>query len=197
MGTKIKQTQFESLTESQGRDMFQTPNYGVDIIFPFIDKLRISMNDSWDEFSIWECAQGEGKIVNRLLELGAKRVIGTDILYGMNFITDEKPLWWFDVIITNPPFSLKRKFYEKCKEYRKAFALLIPADYSGWVIDAIRFDNCEKIIPTRRIDFITPTGKSGVTGNTSNFHSLWLTWGFNLGKSETFIELTNDMKKNI
>jgi hypothetical protein len=184
---KPKNPQKENLIAVDGRDTFQTPNYATELLVPFIPK-RFGV--------IWECAVGQGKIQNLLV---TKRfyVYGSDI--ELNFLTVdsyilvEKNIY---CIITNPPFSLKRKFYERCREMGVPFALLIPADYSGWIIKATQ-DGCEKIIPTRRIDYITPTGLSGENGHTSYFHSMWLTWGFNLGKSETFVELTNQMKKNI
>jgi len=188
MANKIKKTQFEQIEEPQGRDLFQTPNYAIDILVPFLKTKKI-----------WESAAGLGKISNRLGSLGFD-VLSTDINNEweyFNFLLQTKENVSNMTIVTNPPYSLKRKFYNKCKEYNIPFALLIPADYSGWIIDALRFDKCEKLIPTRRIDFITPSGKSGLTGNTSNYHSLWLTWGLGLGKSETFVELTNDMKRNI
>ena len=74
--------------------------------------------------------------------------------------------------------------------------MLIPTDYCGWIIRAIQ-DGAEKIIPTRRIDYITPSGLSGASGHSANFHSMWLTKGFNLGRTETFVELTKEMKENI
>lgn len=180
---------------AQGRDLFQTPNYATDLLIPFIPK-----HVKW----IWECAAGEGKMSKRLMDFGYE-VNPTDIIGGMkfNFVTEIRPEWYVTrlqesgAIITNPPYSLKRKFYEKCLEYKVPFALLIPADYSGWIIKAIDKDGAEKIIPTRRIDYITPTGLSGATGHTSYYHSMWLTWGFNLGKTETFVELTKQMKENI
>lgn len=193
MPNKIKQTQKEDLENVSGRDLFQTPNYATDLLVPFILELLPMSNKS---FIIWECASGKDKIVNRLKTYDLN-VFGTDLSNkkSFNFLTDEQP-YMFDCIVTNPPYSLKKKFYNKCLEYQKPFALLIPADYSGWVIEALQ-NGAEKIIPTRRIDFITPTGKSGATGQSANYHSLWLTWGFNLGKTETFVELTKEMKENI
>lgn len=190
---KQRLPQPETLDKSQPRDLFQTPNYAIDLLVPFIPK---------NTFEIWECAAGELKISNRLKDYGY-RVISTDIralpgVSELNFLEKiqnlvENP----PAIITNPPYSLKRKFFERCIEYDIPFALLISADYSLWTIDAIRKYGCEKIIPDHRIDFITPTGKSGATGNTSYFHSLWLTRYFNIGKTETFVELTKKMKENI
>ena len=179
---KPKRNQAENIEGVSGRDLFQTPNYATDLLIPFIPE---------NIKTIWECAYGDGKISNRL----AKHydILETDIRGGfghkLNFITDVMS-FPFDCIITNPPFSLKRKFYEKCLSYKVPFALLIPADYSGWIIKAVQ-DGAEKIIPTRRIDYITPNEKE----SHAQFHSMWLTYGFNLGKSETFVELTNKEKK--
>jgi hypothetical protein len=193
MGNKIKETQYEDLENTQGRDSFETPNYGTRLLLPFIPK-----NIKY----IWECASGNGKISNILSESGKYEISNSDLKYSKehNFLTCNFPIEIpkeNSCIITNPPFSLKRKFYNRCKSHGVPFALLIPADYSGWIIDALRFDNAEKLIPTRRIDYITPTGLSGANGHTSNFHSLWLTWGFRFGKTETFVELTNEMKKDV
>jgi hypothetical protein len=191
MASKIKISQPQILNQPQGRDSFQTPNYAVDLLIPYIPKYV-----RW----VWEPASGNGKISNRLSQEGLV-IYSSDILppsasrAGINFLT-ELPSEQPQCIITNPPFSLKEKFYKRCLEYGVPFALLIPADYSGWIIEAIQ-NGAEKIIPTRRIDYITPTGLSGASGHTSNFHSMWLTHGFNLGKTETFVELSLKDKENI
>ncbi len=199
---KSKKTQPQTVSTPQGRDLFQTPNYAVDLLIPFIP--------SYVSY-IWECANGDGKIGKRLAYAGYD-VLPTDIRKSLetgntihNFLGNDMDIMLRlpindnirnMAIITNPPFSLKQKFYEKCREYKIPFALLIPADYSGWIIDAVRKDGAEKIIPTRRIDYITPSGKSGESGHTADFHSMWLTWGFGLGKTETFVELPISEKKN-
>ena len=189
MPTKPKKNQPETPNEVQGKDLFQTPKYAVDLLIPFIPK---------NITNIWECAAGDGKISDRLKRNGYIVSI-TDIRYddnngNYNFISDNPiSLHRNTAIITNPPYSLKRKFYERCREYGVPFALLIPCDYCLWIIDAIRNDGAEKIIPTRRINYITPSGR----GSGSQFHSCWFTWGFNLGKSEIFLDLTKEMMYNI
>lgn len=188
---KSKTQQPKTVYTPQGRDSFQTPNYAVDLLVPFIPK---------DIKMIWEPAAGGGKIADRL-RTHHFRVWSTDIYIGakvhelVNFL-DGQINFPFECIITNPPFSLKIDFFEKCMEYDMPFALLIPADYAGWNITACRSMGCEKIIPTRRVDYITPSGKSGESGHTADFHSMWLTWGFGLGKTETFVELSLEWKKN-
>lgn len=243
---KTKQPQPENLTEAQGRDSFQTPNYAVNLLLPFMPK---------GVTTVWECAAGLGKIVNVFKDKGYN-VFGSDInpkygFGGFNFLKDH--LTWIDgvwVIVTNPPFSLKQKFYLRCLDYKVPFALLIPADYSGWIIEACR-NGAEKIIPTRRIDYLTPNilrrirygevweivrkeypqfskletfrsyhpnkweeylnlytevANFNTINDTpvsllskyssSDFHSMWLTHGFNLGRTETFVELSLEEKKN-
>lgn len=192
---KSRVPQPETPEESQPRDLFQTPQYAVDLLIPFIPK-RIT--------KVWECAAGERRMANRLVNHGYD-VWATDIRENLdgvdvfNFMTEMTiPNKNNTAIITNPPYSLKRKFFEKClEEYHIPFALLISGDYSMWTINAVWKQDCEKIIPNRRIDYITPTGKSGATGNTSYFHTYWMTWGFGLGRTETFVDLTKEMKANI
>lgn len=244
---KPKTPQKENLQEVDGRDTFQTPDYATELIIPYLSRL-MSVN------TIWECAAGLGKMAKRL-EYDGFTVVSTDLAYenSTNFLTD-KILGSFDAITTNPPFSLKRKFFMRCVEYDKPFALLIPADYSSWLIEAVDKYGCEKIVPSRRIDYITPRTlqrihvgelfefvkkKDGLKKDVTlrdystwypsmwqsyledypdyflfdsiydapknllrkysscYYHSMWLTRGFNLGKTETFVELTNNMKDNI
>lgn len=252
--TKRKTPQPQTVNEVQGRDLFQTPNYAVDLLVPFIPRDRVH--------TVWEPACGDGKIVRRLLEVSDFDVYASDIRKSLtfnhdrvNFLTEDLP---FDIvfeknsngvaIVTNPPFSLKQKFYNRCREYNIPFALLVSAEYSIWTIQAC-IDGAEKIVPTRRIDYITPNILTRIHEgevynyfrardykvslkeykhrhpdawrialekfddlhnyktieevpidllakySSSDFHSLWLTWGFGLGKTETFVDLTNEQRK--
>lgn len=212
---------------SNGRDNFQTPNYATKLLVPFI-KNRF----------IWECANGVDHKIGSVLAMCGMDVYSSNLETGRDFLTCKVPPS-VETIITNPPYSLKRKFYKRCMETGLPWALLIPADYSGWIIKALQ-DGAEKIIPTRRIDFITPNILMNICrGETweyhyqdvygdpkdvpdskldlkfmfksvsecpthllskytsSYYHSMWLTWDFNLGKSETFVELTKEMKEDI
>lgn len=245
---KPKNPQKQNLTEVDGRDTFQTPNYATDIIVPFLQ----SAASVRPFFRIWECAAGLGKMVRRLESYGFD-VFGTDLQHNppINFISDPAPTH-FDCIVTNTPFSLKQKFFMKCLEYNRPFALLVPAEYAIWVIDTVHEYGCEKVIPRRRIDYITPNilwrihegeiwelSKESYSEfeklsdfkeqcpelwkkeldmhpgyclwdsiydapakllrkySSSYYHSMWLTRGFNIGRTETFVELTNEEKDNI
>lgn len=176
---KPKKMQAERPNERQERDFFQTPNYATDMIIPYLPK-----------GIIWECAAGNGKMANRL----GTSTIQTDIKTGTNFLT--MTVSGFDLIVTNPPFSLKRKFYERCLFFNVPFALLLPVDFCGWIVRAMMDDKAQWLIPTRRIDYITPTGKQGAESK-AQYHSGWFCYGLNLPKQITPYELTNEMKLNI
>lgn len=180
------------------RDTFQTPNYATDLLVPFIPKVSI----------IWEPACGNGKISKRLQYHGFSTFC-TDISFNpdvtdlvWNFVTDGEIRRYYPnslynfAIVTNPPYSIKTQFIERAFEYNVPFAFLINADYSGQQINWIE-RGCEKIIPNRRINYITPTGRQGETSG-SQFHSMWLTYGFGLGRTETFVDLPiKEIKENI
>lgn len=177
---KPKRTQPATPDKQQERDLFGTPAYATDLIAPFLYGM-----------TIWEPAAGQGRITERLKHHGLF-VASSDIQTGTNFLDCVECT--YDAIVTNPPYSLKRQFYERCKAIGKPFALLIPADFCGWTIQALR-DGCQWIIPTRRIDYITPTGKSGKE-STAQFHSGWLTYGLKLPNQINIVELTLEMKRS-
>lgn len=190
MGVKTKSNYTPS-----GRDLFQTPRYATELLIPFLPKPS--------DCIIWECAYGEGAI-GVVLSKAGYTVYGTDIREkyqeSHDFLKDDPPGLFETVIVTNPPFSRKRQFYERCLEFGVPFALLVPADYSGWMIDAVRHNMCVKIVPTRRIDYITPSGKDASMGATADFHSLWLTHRLIMSPAHTtevFVDLSLEDKKRI
>jgi len=216
MPIKPKHKVNENPIEMKFEDLFGTPRYATELLIPFIPKNSV----------IWECASGEGRIT-KVLEEHKYCVFTTDIRFNpdwtdrtWNFLDDEDipDLEDNTVIITNPPFSLKRKFFNNCLSYGFPFALLIPADLCGWLIDAIRIHHCQKLIPNRRISYITPDMLNRINREletnyscleevpknilprftSSMFHSMWLCKGFNLpGQTETFVDLSLKDKENI
>ncbi|MCU7521626.1 MAG: hypothetical protein HF312_15510 [Ignavibacteria bacterium] len=188
---KPKQPQPETPTVIQGKDLFASPNYATDLIVPYLRHVVES------EEYIWEPAVGEGKIYDRLQSYGF-HVCGSDISgdwLRFNFVTDHLDnMGRIGAIVTNPPFSLKKKFVYKAIEYGLPFAFLIPCEACQWFLDAVKDYHCQILVPTRRIDFITPTGKSGKK-SSAKFHSCWFTSGFNLPSDYTVVELSNETKK--
>ena len=137
------------------RDTFETPKYATDLIVSYIPEYVKT---------IWECASGGNRMVERL-EYHGYGVWATDIDFNSdlhddntNFVTDDfsdVPLDEIDAIITNPPFSVKSQFVERAFQCNKPFALLLTSDYSKEMISWIQ-RGCERVVPTSRINYITP-----------------------------------------
>lgn len=104
----------EALKQHTINDEFYTPEEAVIPLLKYLPKNLI----------IWECTDyGESKITSVLRSHGYKVI--TTHKKTFDFLTD-KPDFEFDMIITNPPYSLKDDFLERCYQYGKPFALLLP-----------------------------------------------------------------------
>jgi hypothetical protein len=73
----------------------------------------------------WECCDPGGSNITKVLREEGYDVIESDIVNGFDFFEDYQEQH-FDMVITNPPYSLKNKFIDRCYEYGKPFALLLP-----------------------------------------------------------------------
>ena len=144
---------------------FQTPEHAVDILLKYVYIPPY--------YTIWEPAMGKGNIVNALRKKGYN-VIGTDIIYGQDFLTYEPEK--YDAIITNPPYSLREEFIKRCYDLIRPWALLMPLT----TLEGLERQNLFNeygitiIIPKRRINFETPTG----SGSGSWFMTAWFVYGF-------------------
>jgi len=158
-------------------DDFQSPKEAINCLIPYLNK----------DWTIWECACGKGNLANALKDKGFD-VYGSDIIDNSvcDFLT-WKPYLKFNCIVTNPPYSLKEKFLERCYYLGKPFALLMP-------VTALESEKRQKlyrkyglqvIIPNKRFNFETPSGNGG----GSWFATAWFTYGLNLPKELNFVEL--------
>ena len=78
----------------------------------------------------------------------------------------------YDLLITNPPFSLKHKVMEKCLQDDKEFILVLPETYIFSVgfydlLEKYRF-NYKLFSPKQRVYFIDQNGNQ----NRPNFHTI-------------------------
>ena len=104
----------KALVKSQINDEIYTPEIAIIPLLKYLPK----------DVKIWECTDyGESNITKVLKEHGYN-VISTH-KDNFDFLIDS-PMFEFDMIITNPPYSLKDEFIEKCYQYQKPFALLLP-----------------------------------------------------------------------
>ena len=139
---------------------FQTPPYAIEPLIPFLKK-------NW---VIWECACGKGNLV-RALEKHGFKVIGTDIIYGQDFLK-WKPKR-FDCIVTNPPYSLRYDFIKRCYELGKPWAMLMTlTTLEGKRQELFKKYGIELLLLNKRINFETPSGK----GSGAWFPVAWFCW---------------------
>lgn len=178
MKIKIKKQTLPKIMTKTGSDDFQTPAKAIVPLLYYLKK----------EWIIWECSCGKGNLVRKLNKKGFK-VIGTDI----NMTLDGRFSFFkyspkiFDCIITNPPFSKKNEFIERCYKLNKPFALLLPL---GALETKRRQRQWKKglqlIVLNHRVIF------EGIENNklfSCWFGCAWFTYGLNLPKDIIFAEI--------
>ena len=126
-------------------DEVYTPAYAVKPIIKYISTFFD------DDATIW-CPFDE-EDSNYVIELkkAGYNVIATHINNGQDFFEFEPK--FYDVIISNPPFSLKDKILKRLNELQKPFALLLPLPT---LQGQKRFDylkDCQALIFDKRINY--------------------------------------------
>lgn len=109
-----------------GTDESYTPAYGVLPIIKYIPKGSI----------VWCPFDKEHSQYVVLLREAGFTVVFSHIDTGQDFFDYEPPQW--DVLISNPPFQNKRKFFERALSFGKPVGLLMTCawlndKYSKWV----------------------------------------------------------------
>ena len=152
----MKQAMINYMKQEKNDELY-TPDEAIIPILKYLDPSKI----------YWECTDfGESNITKVLKEKGFN-VIHTN-KSEIDFLKD-KPDFDFDVIITNPPYSLKNEFLKKCYEYDKPFALLLPLTALEGKERGKLYKNkgIEVIVLDKRINFMKE--KKNVWFNTSWF----------------------------
>lgn len=91
-----------------------TPYYAVDPILKYIPKDKI----------IWCPFDEEWSAFYQSLKQNGYKVIRSHLKDGQDFFKYEPEKW--DILLSNPPFSLKDKILKRVDNFNKPFALLLP-----------------------------------------------------------------------
>ncbi|HNU76473.1 MAG TPA: tRNA (adenine-N(6)-)-methyltransferase [bacterium] len=155
-----------------GGDEQMTPRYGVEFLLPYIQHLKDKI--------IWCPFDKEDSQFVQVLSKNGFKVVYSHLEYGQDFLTYEPEHW--DVIISNPPYKNKRKFWERALDFKKPFTLLLPLNIlSDSVINVTmreREREFQLLVPSKRMRFYNAL--TGETGKTPTFKAAY--FGVNIFK---------------
>jgi hypothetical protein len=157
----------KGLQISNINDEIYTPKYAINPLLKYLDK----------KWLIWECCYGQGDLKKHFESEGFK-------VYGNKDNDFFKTNFNCDIIITNPPYSNKRKFIERAIKLNKKFAFLVP-------ITTLEGKESMKLFKDLRIQIIIPSKRINFLPNKKGswFAVMWLTCGLNLPKDIVYEEL--------
>jgi hypothetical protein len=123
-------------------------------------------------------------------------VISSDIT-GEDYSLDFFEIWYGDVIITNPPYSIKYEWLKRCYELEFPFALLMPVEMLGTAKGQRLFNKygIEVIFMSPRVDFYMPN--KGCEGGGAQFPTAWFTWKLNLPQQINFARLNKPKRSEL
>jgi len=126
---------------------------------------------------LWECFYGDGKSGEYLTELGFQ-VEHHDI----DFFDD--PPFDYDILVSNPPYSIKPKVFKRLAEIDKPFMMLVPVStMTKQFLKKYFQDKIQIVIPKTRIHFI----KNGLQTKASWFDTIFICHKMNLEKDIIFL----------
>ena len=152
------------LYSSGNNDECYTPHYAVEAILEFIPKSAIV----WCPFD-----KKESEFVKQISK--TNKVISSHIDENKCFFEYEPKKW--DIIISNPPFTNKRQFFERALSFNKPFALIMT---NTWLNDSapkqlFKDKDLQLLMFDKRMKFISPDGRDN---NKITFSSSYYCWNF-------------------
>ena len=150
----------EVLYSAGKNDECWTPDYGVVPILEFIPKGKI----------VWCPFDTEGSEFVKQISRG-NPVVHSHIWEGKDFFEWEPEEW--DIIVSNPPFQGKRKFFERALSFRKPFALLMTMAWMNEAAPVQLFEErgLQLLLFDKRIEYkqSNPKKVGKITFNSSYF----------------------------
>jgi len=152
------------LYNTVGGDEAYTPAYGVEPILKYIPTDAIV----WCPFDTID-----SEFVKQISK--TNQVVYSHINDGQDFFEYEPPRW--DIIVSNPPFKNKRKFFERALSFNKPFALIMT---NTWLNDSAPKQlfmerDLQLLMFDKRMKFSNPDGREN---NKITFSSSYYCWNF-------------------
>jgi hypothetical protein len=170
-------------SQNSPNDEYYTPNEAVEMILPFIPE---------HVKNIWECTAIKESLIVEVLKSYGYNVIPSHIKDGKDFLEYE-PEEPYDLIITNPPYSIKDKFLRRAFSLKKPFMFLMPITTLEGLKRGKMFreNRIQLLVPDMRFNF-KPGKNSGAWFQTS-----WFTHGLGLQKDLNFVPLSGGKRSPV
>ena len=123
-------------------DEVYTPSYAIKPLLKYISKDKI----------IWCPFDTEDSEYVKILNNNGNKVIFSHIDNGQNFFEYE-PEENYDLIISNPPFSIKDMIIKRLDELNKPYAILLPVPTLQGQKRFPYMKNCQALIFDKRINY--------------------------------------------
>lgn len=145
-------------------DECYTPDYGVQPILEYIPHDAVV----WCPFD-----KSHSEFVRQISKTNV--VIHSHIDDGKDFFSYEPDNW--DVMISNPPFTNKKKYFERALSFNKPFALIMT---NAWLNDAapmrlFKDRDLQLLMFDQRMKFTSPDGRDN---SKITFSSSYYCWNF-------------------
>ena len=147
----------------KGNDEYYTLKETWSLVVPHLPKDKL----------MWEAFYGTGSSADFLRELGCNVVSRKEDFFTMNE---------GDIVVSNPPFSIKKKVLERLYEIGKPFCLILPYEVLFYKYLAPFRDQLQLIIPKTRMNFM----KDGAVVKF-NYDCVFFCWRLNLSKDLMFV----------
>ena len=155
----------ELMYSSGNNDECYTPDYGVTPILKYIP----------DGVTVW-CPfdKVESQFVQQISKTNP--IVMSHLDCGQDFLQWEPEVHW-DVIVSNPPFTNKRKFFERALSFNKPFALIMT---NTWLNDSapkqlFKEKDLQLLMFDKRMKFHSPDGRPN---DKITFSSSYYCWNF-------------------
>lgn len=155
-------------------DELYTPDEGVEMILPFIPE---------HVKTIWECTAINESHIVKVLRAHGYKVIASHIDDGCDFFLYEPDD--YDLIITNPPYSIKNKFLKRAFDLKKPFMFLLP-------ITTLEGEKRGKMFRENKIQLLIPDKRFNFKPEKNScawFQTTWFTYGLGLKHDLNFVQI--------
>lgn len=133
---------------------------------------------------IWEAFYGDGSSGDYLTKLGF------DVIHEkIDFFENDRG----EIIVSNPPFSLKKEIFTRLKELNKPFIIICPSSmiYTQYIrqLFSDSKDPLQVIIPRKRIQFIKMIDGVNINEKSHcNFDCFYYCWKINIDRDITWLK---------